>query len=194
LRKFLHHGNRLQAIAIAVITILHFLPAAAWAQPRELPDPARTPGVTYPGLTEESFRERFCADANGHKRHRTSEERPDTSYTSGLKREQLAEWSYDDQNPRDYEEDHLISLELGGDPADPKNLWPEPYAGEWGARTKDTLEGELGRRVCLAPGDDDYVPLAEAQHAIASDWISAYRAYVCNRSLPLTKKMREHCP
>jgi hypothetical protein len=28
-------------------------------------------------------------------------------------------------NPKDYEEDHLISLELGGAPRDPKNLWPQ---------------------------------------------------------------------
>ena len=27
----------------------------------------------------------------------------------------------------DYQEDHLISLELGGNPTDPRNLWPEPY-------------------------------------------------------------------
>jgi hypothetical protein len=26
-----------------------------------------------------------------------------------------------------YEEDHLISIEDGGDPTDPRNLWPEPY-------------------------------------------------------------------
>jgi hypothetical protein len=26
-----------------------------------------------------------------------------------------------------YEENHLISLEDGGDPMDPRNLWPEPY-------------------------------------------------------------------
>jgi hypothetical protein len=26
-----------------------------------------------------------------------------------------------------YEEDHLISLEDGGDPTDPRNLFPEPY-------------------------------------------------------------------
>ena len=30
-------------------------------------------------------------------------------------------------SPSDYQEDHLISLELGGNPTDPRNLWPEPY-------------------------------------------------------------------
>ena len=29
--------------------------------------------------------------------------------------------------PSAFQEDHLISLELGGDPVDPRNLWPEPY-------------------------------------------------------------------
>ena len=30
-------------------------------------------------------------------------------------------------SPSDYQEDHLVSLELGGHPTDPRNLWPEPY-------------------------------------------------------------------
>jgi len=32
--------------------------------------------------------------------------------------------TYVDKAPSHYEEDHLISLELGGNPRDPKNLWP----------------------------------------------------------------------
>jgi hypothetical protein len=28
------------------------------------------------------------------------------------------------------------------------NLWPEPYAGRWGARTKDVLENKLHELVC----------------------------------------------
>jgi hypothetical protein len=33
-----------------------------------------------------------------------------------------------------HEVDHLVSLEVGGSNAI-TNLWPEPYAGRWGART-----------------------------------------------------------
>ena len=48
-------------------------------------------------------------------------------------------------SPSDYKEDHLISLELGGHPTDPRNLWPEPYPR---ASAVDRIENELNRRVC----------------------------------------------
>ena len=76
-------------------------------------------------------------------------------------------------NPACYEEDHLISLEIGGDPRNPDNLWPQPWFGAWNARVKDTLENRLHRMVC--EGD---ITLEEAQHAIASDWSAAYQKYV----------------
>ena len=42
---------------------------------------------------------------------------------------QIAEYGYADTSTADYEEDHLIPLELGGAPRDPNNLWPEPRYG-----------------------------------------------------------------
>ena len=47
--------------------------------------------------------------------------------------------------PSAYQEDHLISLELGGHPTDPRNLWPEPYPR---AATVDRIENELNAEVC----------------------------------------------
>jgi hypothetical protein len=49
--------------------------------------------------------------------------------------------------PYAHEVDHLVSLEIGGSNAI-ANLWPEPYAGRWGARTKDVLENQLHELVC----------------------------------------------
>jgi hypothetical protein len=49
--------------------------------------------------------------------------------------------------PYSYEIDHLISLELGGSNSI-RNLWPEPYAGPGGARTKDAIENRLHAQVC----------------------------------------------
>lgn len=84
-------------------------------------------------------------------------------------------YSYADRRLRSYEEDHLVPLDLGGSPDDPRNLWPEPrQADGWcGADRKDELEAELARQVCAGR-----VPLAEAQREIATDWIAAYRRYV----------------
>jgi hypothetical protein len=73
----------------------------------------------------------------------------------------------------DYEEDHLISLELGGAPSDPRNLWPEPYNSPDGARVKDVIENKLHALVC-----SHTISLATAQHAIATNWWSAYKTYV----------------
>jgi len=40
---------------------------------------------------------------------------------------QLAAMKTKNKMPSHYEEDHFISLEVGGHPKDPKNLWPEMY-------------------------------------------------------------------
>ena len=44
-----------------------------------------------------------------------------------------------------YQEDHLVSLELGGHPTDPRNLWPEPYPR---ASDVDSIENDLNAKVC----------------------------------------------
>jgi hypothetical protein len=66
------------------------------------------------------------------------------SYTSTLKAAQLREYGLRGP-PSAYQEDHLISLELGGNPTDPKNLWPEPYPR---AAEVDRVENELNAKVC----------------------------------------------
>jgi hypothetical protein len=74
--------------------------------------------------------------------------------------------------PYAHEVDHLVSLEVGGSNAI-ANLWPEPYAGRWGARTKDVLENRLHELVCSGR-----LALRTAQRIEARDWIAAYRRYV----------------
>ncbi len=85
--------------------------------------------------------------------------------------------------PSHYEEDHLISLELGGNPRDPKNLWPEmwgtlaqpltargPFPPELvGAKAKDAVENALHREVCAGT-----LTLQAAQAIIATDWFKYY--------------------
>jgi hypothetical protein len=77
--------------------------------------------------------------------------------------------------PYTHEIDHLISLEIGGS-NDIHNLWPEPYAGRWGARTKDGLENELHDLVCSGR-----LSLRSAQQEEARNWVAAYRRYVGSR-------------
>jgi hypothetical protein len=74
--------------------------------------------------------------------------------------------------PYAHEVDHLVSLEIGGSNSI-ANLWPEPYAGRWGAHTKDVLENRLHELVCSGR-----LALRAAQRIEARNWVAAYRRYV----------------
>lgn len=76
----------------------------------------------------------------------------------------FAEYGITTHAPDSYEVDHLISLELGGS-NDIRNLWPEPYAGTGGARSKDVIENELHADVCSGR-----ISLASAQAEIVRWW------------------------
>ncbi len=145
------------------------------------PDPVLHPGAIDPTETKATL----CAAS-----FRTSSVRPSTSYTTRLKRLEIGNGGtittkgvtyrvIGELLPGaigDYELDHLISLELGGNPTDPKNLWLEPWerrgehlaAPGTGAESKDVLENRLHREICAGT-----VSLADAQREIASDWTTA---------------------
>ena len=72
-----------------------------------------------------------------------------------------------------YEYDHLVSLEVGGAPNAAANLWPEPYAGPYGARVKDKVENKLHSLICAGQ-----LSLAQAQYEEATNWVAAYQKYV----------------
>ena len=111
-------------------------------------DRARTPGLLNPEVTQATIRSTIC------RRGWTATIRPPVAYTNALKRRQMKE--YGETGPLSaFQEDHLISLELGGHPTDPRNLWPEPYPR---AREVDTIENELNAQVC-----DGSLTLAAAQ-------------------------------
>jgi hypothetical protein len=106
--------------------------------PAVVADPVRTPGVVNPAVTQTNIRTTICRAGW------TRTIRPPVDYTNGLKRRQMR--LYGEHGPMSaYQEDHLISLELGGDPTDPRNLWPEPYPR---ASSVDTIENELNGEVC----------------------------------------------
>jgi hypothetical protein len=134
-----------------------------------LPDSAITPGAINSFVTQSNIHSTICV--SGY----TKTIRPPASYTTKLKRQQLVSTysGYGSTNTALFEEDHLISLELGGSPTDPKNLWPEPYAGVTGARQKDRLENALHTLVC-----DGTLTLKVAQKAISRNWYLAYQKYV----------------
>lgn len=159
--------------ADAVTRLLIVFGVAAWltcahaqALTPWLPDLSRTPGAVDPRVTQDTVATTICVAGY------TETVRPHIAVTTALKRRQMVAWGLSGKT-RDYEEDHLVSLEVGGAPADPKNLWPMPYAGPCGARVKDVVERALNRLVCSGQ-----MPLAQAQREIAQDWTASYRTHV----------------
>jgi hypothetical protein len=108
-----------------------------------------TPGVANPDVTQETIDETIC------KSGWTRTIRPPTSYTNALKIEQMKAY-HRPGTTADYQEDHLMSLELGGDPLDPRNLWPEPI--ERATDVDDSVEDALNEKVCSGE-----ITLREAQ-------------------------------
>jgi hypothetical protein len=124
-----------------------------------LPDPICTPGVADPRVTQDNILTTICV--SGY----TTKVRPSSRYTDALKVVQIKAYGYADTKLADYEEDHLIPLELGGNPTDSRNLWPEPLSGVYAATKKDGVENSLHTKVCAG-----LMTLAAAQAAIATNW------------------------
>jgi hypothetical protein len=118
------------------------------AAPAVLASVTLTPGSLNPDVTQETIGSTICV------RGWTKTVRPPVSYTTPLKLEQMQAYA-EAGPPADYQEDHLISLELGGNPTDPGNLWPEPYPR---AAEVDKIENDLNAKVCSGE-----LALAEAQ-------------------------------
>lgn len=131
-----------------------------------LPDPACTPGATNPRVTQADLASTICR--GGY----TSSIRPPAQITGREKAANATSYGYTGSF-RTGEYDHLISLELGGDPNDARNLWVEPNDRSNASGTnnsKDTVENAAHDAVCSGR-----LTLAEVQQAIASNWVALGR-------------------
>jgi len=164
--------NKIMLVIAVLFTLINGSALAAtktidWV----LPNLKVTPGAINANVTQSNIKNNVC------KANWTSTVRPPVSYTNKLKATQMvgdykslvATYGAD---PAGYEEDHLISLQLGGSPTDPRNLWPEPYSGN-NARKKDVIETKLKNLICTGK-----IQLADAQKAIATNWVLAYNKYI----------------
>jgi hypothetical protein len=181
-----HHRSRALPLALAAALLLAGCgplpagedPAASWPAPASnhgcvehdgLPDARCTPGAIRARVTLATI----CS--YGYSRR----VRPPESYTEALKLTQIRAYHLPGR-VREYEEDHLVPLSIGGAPRNPANLWPEPRYGPNNAGEKDELETWAARMACAGR-----IPLARLQHAMAHDWITLYRAAGGERVLRL---------
>jgi hypothetical protein len=143
--------------------------AGIFNQAHFAPDLSLTPGALNSSVTQANIQKTICKPGF------SSTIRPASSYTSSLKLKQLKSGYAvnNDLNPSHYEEDHLISLEIGGSPKSVANLWPEYYDSPLGARVKDLVENKLHGLVCSGA-----IPLKPAQALISQNWVGAYESFV----------------
>jgi hypothetical protein len=138
----------LLALALAVAATAITRCSGGGRRPSALASWVQTPGVLNSAVTQATIRTTICR----HGWTRTI--RPPVGYTNALKGRQLRQYGLRGP-PSAFQEDHLISLELGGSAVDPRNLWPEPYPR---AAAVDQIENDLNRRVCAGS-----LTLVEAQ-------------------------------
>lgn len=123
-----------------------------------MPDLRCTPGAINPAVRQDNIATTIC------KTGWTKTVRPPTSVTNRIKAQ--IDQAYGLPTNTEGELDHDVSLELGGAPDDPRNLWVEPGKIP---NPKDAVENKLRAAVCSG-----LVPLADAQQAIAKSWVTAF--------------------
>lgn len=124
---------------------------------QDIPDPSCTPGALNPDVTQANIGSTICRSGW------TKTVRPNLATT---KRRIIA--AYDLPAGTNGELDHDVSLELGGAPSDPRNLWIEPGKVP---NHKDPIENQLNDAVCSG-----LITLSVAQHNIAADWTTSIPA------------------
>jgi hypothetical protein len=159
-----------KAVVVFVALVLGLqVPALAASRDPGLPNPQVTPGAINPAVKQSNIYSTICV--SGY----TKTIRPSSSYTNRIKHSQLdSGYNYrGDTNASDYEEDHLVPLEVGGNPSSIKNLFPQPWLVTWNAGKKDRLENKMHSLVCSGA-----ISLAAAQKVFMTNWIAGYQKYI----------------
>lgn len=110
----------------------------AYATSNNLPSKRLTPGWYNPFVNQGNISSTICV--SGY----SASVRPNYSYTSNLKKLEI-HYRRLPGTVGDYELDHFIPLELGGNPYDTRNLWMEKWSN---AHVSDPYENQLHRQVC----------------------------------------------
>ena len=132
-----------------------------------LPDPRCTPGAINPEVNQSDIYSTICV------RGWTATVRPNETYTEDLKKLQIGYYGYSDTYLSDYEEDHLIPLEVGGSPTSPLNLWPQSHYGNYTSYDKDSLEDYVNAQVC-----DGKMTLTQGQQVFTTNWVYYWRLWI----------------
>jgi hypothetical protein len=125
-----------------------------------LPDAKCTPGAIDPSVTQANIQTTICKPGYATAKRKGYDARK-------VKKEGMKAYGYTD-SPSNYQNDHVISIELGGSVYSPENQWPERLTGKWNAHDKDRVENALRRAVCAGK-----LSLLQAQEMITHNWEKA---------------------
>jgi len=156
-------------ILLAATVGLSACGAAVYTEESGLPNIKLTPGAVNPNVTQANIRSTICVSGW------TATVRPPVSYTNKLKFDQLNS-GYNlngDLNMKHYEEDHIVPLEVGGNPSSPLNLFPEPRNIKLSSYLKDQLENSIHRLVCSRQ-----LTLKAGQAIFLTNWEKGYSKFV----------------
>jgi len=120
---------------------------------------AQTPMPLNSGVTQATISQTICAYGW------TRTVRPEWPYTDGIKNQLLANAGHARVEKRYWRLDHIVPLELGGDPISPNNMQLQTVAE---SDQKDEVEDCLRAAVCSGSLDLDV-----AREAIWRDWRAA---------------------
>ena len=126
------------------------------------------PGALNPDVTQANIASTICEKHKPGVLSWVHNQRPSVDYTEKIKRADMKAAGL--TNPKLFELDHDVSIEIGGSPTDPQNLWLEKWAGPYGAHDKDRVENALHRDVCHG-----VLALEAAQSAIRTNWEAEYQ-------------------
>ena len=147
-------GRRRRSL-IALAVFLISAPALAQTLPVQ-PDNSLTPGAI--ASTDPAVVCGFVDGESYSRRHRVWHDKAGTLLKYGLPLSDM----------RVVEDDDRVPVCLGGDNADPRNHWPEPWAQ---AREKDRLEDRICEMVCR----DHSMSLQDGQAIFLGNWIARYQ-------------------
>ena len=156
-------------ILIAATLGLAACGAATYSESSGLPNIKLTPGAINTAVTQSTIRSTICVSGW------TATVRPPVTYTNQLKYNQLHS-GYNlngDMNMKDYEEDHIVPLEVGGNPSSPLNLFPEPRNIRLGSYVKDQLENRIHLLVCSGQ-----LSLKTGRSVFLTNWEKGYQKYM----------------
>jgi hypothetical protein len=120
-----------------------------------------TPGALNPDVTQATIGATICRPKVAGQPGWTDTVRPPVPYTNRLKAAQMAR--YGESGPiGDYREDHLVSLEVGGAPRDPANLYPQLYA--------DSIKKDADERAAHAAICAGRITLKQGQDQLLAKW------------------------